>query len=288
MRASVLALSAIVLWASLAALGKGLAAVPPFLLLSISFAIGGAPGLLRPRRAFPSLRTTAAGVAGLFGYHLFLFLALRKAPAVEANLINYLWPALVVLLSPLLLKEYPLRAVHLAGVALAVFGNVFLVTGGALSFVPAFAPGYLLALAAALTWSTFSVGIKRLAPYSTGAVAGFCLGSAALSFLAHLLLEPSYSLTPGDWLRTVLLGLGPMGLAFYAWDAALKRGDPRVIGALSYLTPLLSTLGLVVFAGEPFHSRTAVALVCVVGGALVGVLGTSGFAFRRIRARTPV
>src|SRR5258708_11903811 len=38
-----------------------------------------------------------------------------------------------------------------------------------------------------------------------------------------------------------ILGLGPMGLAFLAWDAALKQGDPRAIAALSYFTPLFST-----------------------------------------------
>ena len=36
-----------------------------------------------------------------------------------------------------------------------------------------------------------------------------------------------------------------MGAAFFLWDRALKRGDPRVIGNLAYLTPLLSTLLLV-------------------------------------------
>jgi len=44
-----------------------------------------------------------------------------------------------------------------------------------------------------------------------------------------------------------------MGGAFYAWDAALKRGDPRVIGALSYLTPLLSTVNLVLLGERGFR-----------------------------------
>jgi hypothetical protein len=43
----------------------------------------------------------------------------------------------------------------------------------------------------------------------------------------------------------VAVGLGPLGAAFYLWDAALKRGDARRIGILSYLTPLASTLLLV-------------------------------------------
>ena len=48
--------------------------------------------------------TLLLGVYGLFGFHLLLFLALRIAPPVEANLVNYMWPLFMVVLSPLLLK----------------------------------------------------------------------------------------------------------------------------------------------------------------------------------------
>jgi drug/metabolite transporter (DMT)-like permease len=47
--------------------------------------------------------TLLLGVYGLFGYHFLLFLALRSAPPLEANLVNYLWPLLIVVLAPVLL-----------------------------------------------------------------------------------------------------------------------------------------------------------------------------------------
>ena len=47
------------------------------------------------------------------------------------------------------------------------------------------------------------------------------------------------------WLLITGLALGPMGAAFVTWYLALRDGDPRRIGALAYLTPLLSTLLLV-------------------------------------------
>ena len=79
-------------------------------------------------------------------------------------------------------------------------------------------------------------------------------------------------LTSRDWLFLVLLGLGPMGVAFYTWDAALKRGDSRVIGALAYLTPLLSTLNLVLFGGKRISGVSVVAMGLIVLGAGVGAL----------------
>jgi drug/metabolite transporter (DMT)-like permease len=77
-------------------------------------------------------------------------------------------------------------------------------------------------------------------------------------------------MTGREALFLVLLGLGPMGLAFYTWDAALKRGDPRVIGSLAYLTPLLSTFNLVVAGGKTLTWATGAALALIMAGAVVG------------------
>ena len=58
--------------------------------------------------------------------------------------------------------------------------------------------------------------------------------------------------------------MGPLGGSFFLWDAALKRGDARQIGVLSFLTPLLSTLVLLAVQREtPSWSVGLVALMIV-------------------------
>jgi len=52
----------------------------------------------------------------------------------------------------------------------------------------------------------------------------------------------------------------------------LKRGDPRIIGALSYLTPLASTLLLVLLGGRALTATSGVAMLLIVAGALIGSL----------------
>ena len=79
-------------------------------------------------------------------------------------------------------------------------------------------------------------------------------------------------LTISDWISLLLLGAGPLGAAFFAWDAALKRGDPRVIGSLTYLTPLLSTLNLVILGNKPLTWVSTAAMLLIVGGAIIGSL----------------
>ena len=83
---------------------------------------------------------------------------------------------------------------------------------------------------------------------------------------------PPLAVSARAWGILVLLGVGPMGLAFYLWDAAMKRGDPRVIGALAYLTPLLSTLLLVLGGGRRLTLGSGCAMGLILGGALLGSL----------------
>jgi len=258
----------IALWASLAYLSTLVPHVPPFLLVGLTLLVGSLPGLPRARSFTRDPRVLALGVYGLFGYHFCLFLALRTAPAVEANLINYLWPVLIVAFSP------PLRWYHRAGAALAFAGAALIATGGDFTSL-SIQPGLLLALAAAVIWSSYSVLTRRLRALPSAIVSQFCLLSGLLALATHAVLEPHVTLTAHDAGVIAALGAGPMGAAFYCWDAALKRGDPRVIGALSYLTPLLSTSCLVLLGGKPFTSVAALAMALIIAGAALGGLRVS-------------
>jgi drug/metabolite transporter (DMT)-like permease len=66
------------------------------------------------------------------------------------------------------------------------------------------------------------------------------------------------------------MGLGPLGAAFFLWDKALKLGDARQIGILSYLTPLASTLLLLIVSGRPLTSNITLAAVLIIGAAVIG------------------
>jgi drug/metabolite transporter (DMT)-like permease len=279
MHANLHALGAIALWASLAALGVTLQHVPPFLLTGLALLIGSVPawpalpGLLRQGKL--PISTLALGIYGLFGFHFLLFVSLRLAPPVQANLINYLWPLLIVVMAPLFLHELTLKPLHLvaaamgfAGAALAILGSADVsADGGRWHW------GYLLALASAFVWASYSLLTRRVAAFPTSAIGLFGLVSGLLSLLCHLVLEstaPSFSaLAPRDWWLLTLLGLGPLGAAFFLWDAALKRGDARQIGVLSYLTPLGSTALLVLVSGQPWRWSIAAAAVLIIGAALI-------------------
>jgi drug/metabolite transporter (DMT)-like permease len=277
MAALLLSLFTIFIWSTLAVLGSRMGHLSPFLSVGIALTVGGLVGLVRVKDWRVPWTTFAIGVGGIFGYHALLFTAFRLAPAVEVNLLQYLWPLLIVALSPIYLPGNRLGVHHVAGSVLGLIGAGLVISGGRLSLDMAALPGYLLALGAAFTWSSYSLLTKRVTPFATGAVGGFCLASGLLSLGLYALealttAAPAPVISPSDWLILLLLGLGPMGTAFYTWDAALKRGDSRIIGALAYLTPLLSTLNLVMLGGKRLSGISIAAMGLIILGAVVGSL----------------
>ena len=280
---ALLALGAIALWGTLAALGVALAHVPPFLLTGLALCVGGLLALPLSRfevsRWRVPLPTLALGVGGLFGFHFLLFMALRLAPPVQANLINYLWPLFMVLLSPWLLPGMRLQAVHIAAALLGFAGAALVILGdpaGAGQQAGGWSWGYLLALLSALVWASYSLLTRRVPHFPTAAIGGFALLSGLLSLLCHAWLEPAVALTGRDMLLIGALGLGPMGAAFFLWDMALKRGDTRQIGILSYLTPLASTGMLVLVGDRAFTWNIGLAALMIVGAALLGTRAKPG------------
>ena len=281
MKSNLLALGAIGMWGALAALGVALSHVPPFLLTGLGLLVGSLIALPLSRFQWSLWRvpwpTLLLGVYGLFGFHFLLFVALRHAPAVEANLINYLWPLGMVVMAPLFLPALRLRALHVAAAVLGFAGAAVAILGrseggfaGLAGGVLEWHWGYLLALASAFVWSSYSLLTRRVPPFATSAIGGFALVSGVLALLCHAWLEPRVVLTANDWMLIALLGLGPLGGAFFLWDAALKAGDPRRIGLLAFLTPLLSTALLLVLNGQPLRWSIALAALMIVGGALLG------------------
>jgi drug/metabolite transporter (DMT)-like permease len=268
---STAALGAIALWGVLAALALQLAAMPPLLLTGIALLIGASVGgralLQRP----PPLAALALGVYGLFGFHFFLFLALRHAPPVEANLINYLWPLLIVVLAPAIVPGVAWSARHGIAALLGFTGAALLIGAGAMGAAGGGETiGYAFAAVSAVIWSTYSLMTRRFAHFPTAYVAWFCLASGIAALACHLVLEPRYWPRPQEWLFLLALGLGPMGAAFFLWDRALKRGDPRVIGNLAYLTPLLSTLALALATRATLQPAAFAAMALILAGAWLG------------------
>jgi drug/metabolite transporter (DMT)-like permease len=274
--ATLIGLTAILMWSLLSVLTVATGKVPAFQLAAMTFAIGALVGSLTwigRSEAIGGLRQPLlvwiVGVGGLFGYHALYFLALRFAPPAEAGLLNYLWPLLIVLFSAALPGER-LAPHHVVGAVLGLAGTVLLFVGNSSGFASGQVPGLIAAFVAAFVWATYSVMSRKLKAVPTDAVAGFCLATALLAAAVHALVETTlWPDTPLQWFAVTALGIGPVGAAFYAWDVGMKRGDIRVLGAASYATPLLSTAFLILAGFAKPSANIAIAAILIAGGGLI-------------------
>jgi drug/metabolite transporter (DMT)-like permease len=272
MRSDLAALGAVILWGSLAALGAALSNIPPFLLSGIGLIIGGLVSLPLAKFDLKKLKVSwtalLVGVYGLFGYHAALFAGLQNAPSVQANLVNYLWPLLIVVLTPLFIRGTNLTLRHITA-AVAGFAGAGLAILSGTELVGGFAIGYVFAFIAAVVWSTYSLMTKRIS-FRTEAVGTFALVSGTLALLVHMVFEPAITIAASDWVLLIAIGVGPMGASFYLWDYALKTGSPQRVGLIAFLTPLISTTLLLIVTGTPLSPLLAISAALIFTAAFVG------------------
>lgn len=271
----------IVLWGTLALLTRLTGgSIPAFQLMAMTFSVAFLLMLLRwlfqGHLGLRHLRQSPVawflGVGGYFGYHFCYFMAMSKAPAVEVSLLAYLWPLLIVLFAAFLPGEN-LKTKHVIGALVALVGCWMLISKDSTEFSSEYLHGYLLALACALIWSSYSVASRLVSSVPTDAVGWFCLVTALLAAVCHLLWEQTvWPLDTRQWVGVLGLGLGPVGIAFFTWDYGVKHGNLQLLGILAYAAPLISVL-LLVLAGEAEPNWT-IAWACmaiVSGSALAGI-----------------
>lgn len=279
-KATLIGTLALVLWALLALFTTATQGIPPYQLLALTFAVASLLSAVTLRAQGRQLTASwrqpwqvwALGVGGLFGYHLFYFIALGNAPALNASMIAYLWPLLIVLSSALLPGER-VRWYHICGGLMGLAGTVVLLGGDLSSFSGEYRSGYFAALLCAFTWTAYSVLNRHFKSVPTDIVAGYCLGTTVLALLCHLVLEQWVQPNASQWLAVFALGAGPVGAAFFLWDHGVKHGDIQLLGTLSYGTPLLSAVVLVLTGKSEASMGVVVACFLIVAAATLA----SGF-----------
>lgn len=270
-RAGLAVFGAVLLWSFVATFSYLLSNLPPLFLTGAALFLGGLFFLPKARLWTWDWHFILAGVIAFFLYHFLLFIALRTATPVECNIVNYLWPLLLVLLAPLFDRRLRWKFIHLAGGLLGFLGAFIAIYNPSIARLSGgFHYGYVLAFGAALTWPIYSLYLKRFPHVSSWTMGLVCLITGILSLGASFAFSETITISGRDILYLVLFGLGPLGFSFALWDYALKNADPRKIGTLSYLTPILSTFWLTLVSGHELNIKLALALFLVVGGAILG------------------
>ncbi len=277
---------AILLWSTLALVTTMSRSIPVFEALAITFAIGavtvsvgflfteGPGGIRAGLKAWPA-RAWALSILGIFLYHALYFVSFRLAPVGTVTVINYLWPLLIVILAGVIPGGTTrLGWPQLAG-GLVGFGATVMLVGGSVTVETSGAAlaGYLCAFACAFLWSFYSVLNNRIGAPGSVPMIGVCAAVALLGAVGHVVAGEAFVVPDATTaVALAVLGAGPVGAAFVAWDHATKKGDVGLLGALSYATPPLSMILLVAAGAAPASWALALATLLVVAGAALAAL----------------
>ncbi|MCC7259663.1 MAG: EamA family transporter [Alphaproteobacteria bacterium] len=284
-RATLIGFSAILTWSSLPLLTLLAGKIPPFQMTAMAFAVSFLLTLVKWQVAGESIRNHltmqpsmwALGIFGIFGFHFFYFLAYQSAPAVDVLLIDNLWPLLIVLLSALINGD-KLKWQHLAGVLFGFAGVVVVTTqkGDGPAFSSQYLLGYLEAFACGFTWALYSVLNRKVASrMPRDAVGAYCGATALLSLICHLIFEDTVPVSATQIGLIVIMGIGPIGAAFFTWDYGMRYGNIQALSAMSYTGLVIAAGSFILFGIEPYSPVILIATALILSGVILGTLDFS-------------
>lgn len=216
------------------------------------------------RGALPRGRALATlvgmGAIGYAGQSFCYFTALTMASAGLVSLLLYLFPAIVALLSWLVLR-HPLTRLQLAALAMALLGSV-LTVGRAGDGQPL---GVALGLLAAVIYSVYILVGSRLPAgvTPTASTAVVCSAAAATYGAIALAAGVRLPVSPGGWLAVGAVAFVGTVLAVVLFLAGLERLGAVRTSVYSTLEPAFTLALAALLLGEtPGPLR-------LVGGALI-------------------
>lgn len=222
------------------------------------------------------------GILGVCGSDIAYVTAVKYAPPAHVDFIDYLWPFLVILFTSFLPKER-FTWQHLIGGFLGLLGVFLLLTGGKglLGFQNSYLQGYLLALTAALIWSTYTV-VSRNHPETPIEMIGmYCGIGMLLSGGLHCQFETWVMPSGSQGVMVGLLGLSS-GIAYLLWSYGTQKGNIKLLSVLAYFTPVIS-MGLLVFCGkEPMSFALVLACLLVLSGVVIGSINWSRLRLKEV------
>jgi drug/metabolite transporter (DMT)-like permease len=202
----------------------------------------------------------AMGGLGYVGQSLSFFTALTKASASLVALLLYAYPAIVTVLSVLVLGERLTRP-RVAALGVALAGAV-LTIGPELSGEPL---GVVLGASAAVIYSVYILVGSRLTPRSGALPASAVIMAAAAAVYAVVVAvqRPAFPATAGSWAAVVAIALVSTVVAITTFFAGMARLGPTDASTLSTLEPVVT----VVLAALVLDERLSAAQL--VGGLLI-------------------
>lgn len=287
-----LGLVALGFWATSVAFTRTLSeALGPVVLVAVSFGAGGFISLCVEFRRYRKIRVLSPPAwpylvfCGIFficysvGYVPAMALAKDRQVALQLGVVNYLWPGFIVLGSVYFLKYRARWYFLLPGLAITFMGIMICMAGTVsvglfLNAVKQNALAFALMTGSAVCWAVYSNCARKYAPASGASGVGlFQLATGILFLILQAVVG-----TKSTWSLSVIFPLFfytvfVIALSYLLWDLAMQKGRLVLLGIISYLLPLLSTLFAGWYFNEPVGWHLLAGAIFIIAGAVLSRYG---------------
>lgn len=275
--------SGLLMWSCYALLVSAMKGVPTFEMLTIIFLCGfiAIASRLTIRGEWYKIKQPVivwvVGVVGILGNDFTTIAAFKAAPPVQVELINYLWPMMVVLFASFLPGER-FTTKHFLSAFIGLYGAYILMTHdhGLAGFHWNYLTGYILAFAGGVIWALYCL-ISRFYSKTPLDMLGMYFGiGAVVSFMCHWRYEVTVMPSMGQFVVLAIMALTTSGLAYFCWDFGCKNGNVKLLSILTYGNPILSAILLIIFTTAHYSNYLAIAAALVVLASVVSSVYWSG------------
>lgn len=203
---------------------------------------------------------------------IFLFEAYNYTSVATATLCYYLAPILVILASPIVLKE-KLTGKKAICAAVALFGMVLVSGVTETGFGGIFElKGVLFGIAAAVLYASVILMNKKIQAIGAYDKTISQLGMASIVLLPYVLLTEDLSTYSFTALPLVLLGVAGVvhtGIAYWLYFGSMGNLKAQTVALYSYMDPILAIVLSMLVLKEPMTLSAGIGAVMILGAAFV-------------------
>ena len=246
-------------------------AIGALFLLALGAVRGRKADISAIRRNAPVLCLSGACIG--FNWIL-LFEAYNYTTVATATLCYYMAPVIVMLLSPIVLRER-LTPRKIACIAAAIAGVVLVSGVTDAGFRLAELKGALLALGAAVLYACVILMNKKLSRIGAEDRTMVQLIAAAIVVAPYSLIAESISFAELDWLAVVLTlvaGVVHTGFAYAMYFGSIEKLKAQTVALLSYIDPVFAVILSALMLSEPLGAAGWTGALLVIGAMMLSEL----------------
>lgn len=223
--------------------------------------------------ALDIVKMSALGFVGFFLYNWFYLMGIDLLYSQQAMIINYLWPAMIIVFSCIFLKE-KVTVSKVSAIALSLIGVAIVAVNGDVShFLETNLKGVMFCVLAAVSYGFYASLNKKQTYDKELSMMVVFITTAVISSICVIAGGKFPQLSINMTLGLMYNGIVINAIGYTCWMLALEYGNTAVISNMAYLSPFISLVFAKILLDETITVYSVAGLILIILGIFVQAFG---------------